>query len=327
MYIATDETGSFREGKDLEYGIVTLVTITDKEWLKLKALLDQLFPNGWSKIKGSNIDDANREKIIKYIGKKHEIKYTAFLFDLTFGTDEWVKFHRDGQVNKVQIAINSLKKDNGHPNLISEMELLGRRLNRLSNADYSKFILIYDLYREWLQYYQFDFVYIHRDNDSWDLNHIIDNQSRAGNFKTVLDQMLILTTNHLNPDFTTYSPQELKNTNHPFELKYSTQFNGKNAIDGHKVFKNLRISNEQDDPVLFLPDLIGNTIHKSIKNRHQKRWLKMLKRLSSNRSLTMNNKFREGKNNYYLVRGFDKTMERYKLNPIISEHWSLMNNL
>ncbi len=30
MYVAIDETGSFREGKDLEYGIVTLVTITDK---------------------------------------------------------------------------------------------------------------------------------------------------------------------------------------------------------------------------------------------------------------------------------------------------------
>lgn len=327
MYIATDETGSFREGKDLEYGIVTLVTITDKEWGKLKGLLDQLYPEGWSHIKGTNIEDEKREKIIKFIGKKHEIKYTSILYDLTFGTDEWVDYHKAGQVGKIKEAVESLKAQNGHKSLIEEIELMARRLNGMSNADYSKFILIYDIYREWLQFYQFDFLYIHKNNDTWDLNHIIDKQSRAGNFKTVLDEMLVLTTNNLNPEFRTYSPEELKDKDHPFELKHATLFEGRSAIDGRKVFKNVKISNEQDDPVLFLPDLIGNTIHRSIKFRGEKKWLKMLKQIKSNRSIIMNNKFRQGKNNYYLVRGFNPTLDRYQVNPIITEHWALMNGV
>lgn len=324
MYIAIDETGSFREGRDLEYGIVTLVTITDKEWQKLKAYIDSIFPEGWNAIKGNTIDDIRREKILKYIGTKNEIKYSSILFDLTFANDEWVENQRSGQVEKVTIAIEDLEQNGGHPNLIKEMKLLRSRLSRLSNADFSKFILIYELYREWLRFYQFDWIYIHPGNDSWDLHHIIDNQSKAGNFKTLLDQMLMLTTNHLNKDFKAYSPKELKD-DHPFERKHATVFNEKSAIDGHKIFKNLKVSNEQDDPVLLLPDLIGHTIHKSIRHRYEPKWIKMLKRVKSNRSLTMNNKFREGKDNYYLVRGFDRSKTKYDINTIINDHYSLMS--
>jgi len=327
MYIAIDETGSFREGRDLEYGIVTLVTITDKEWGKLKSLLDKLYPQGWTDIKGKNIDYLNRKKLLKFIGSKHEIKYSSILFDLTAGSDEWVDFHRKGQVNKVNIAIAKLQSSNGHPDLIKEMRLIASRLSKLANADYSKFIFIYDLYYEWLCFYQFDFVYIHITNDSWELNHIIDNQSKAGNFKTLLNQMLILTTNHLNPTFRTFSPQEFKGKKHPFELKHAIIFDDKSAIDGHKVFKNMKISNEQNDSVLLLPDLIGNTIHRSIKYRHEIKWLKMLKRLQSTRSIVMNNRFRKGKNNYYLIRGFDKSKNKFEMNPIIREHYNLMKNL
>lgn len=325
MYITIDETGSFREGKDLEYGLVTLVSITDKELEKLKKYVDSIFPEGWSTLKGKTIDDIRREKLLKYIGTKHEIKYTSILFDLTFAKDDWVNHQRDGQVQKVTVAIEDLEKNGGHPNLIKEMKLLRSRLSKLSNADFSKFILIYELYREWLQYYQFDWLYVHPKNDNWDLNHIIDNQSRAGNFKTLLEQMLILTTNHLNKDFKTFSPEELKGVDHPFEKKHSTVFNGKSAIDGHKIFQNLKISNEQDDPVLLLPDLIGHTIHKSIKHRQEQKWLKMLKRIKSNRSITLNNRFREGKDNYYLVRGFDRSKTKYDMNPIINEHYTLMS--
>ncbi|MFZ2025112.1 MAG: hypothetical protein WAV51_02445 [Microgenomates group bacterium] len=327
MYIAIDETGSFREGKDLEYGIVTLVTITDNEWRKFRSLMDALYPNGWSDIKGKTIDDGNREKILKYIGTKYEIKYTSLLFDLKFGIDELVKYQRNGQVRLIKESIDSLKINNGHKSLIDELELMARRLNAMSNADFSKFMLIYELYREWMQYYQFDFIHIYKANDSWDLNHIIDTQTKSENFKTILNQMLILTTNHLNPEFKIFSPQELRNIKHPFELKHSIMFEGRSVLDGHKVFRNLKISNEQNEPVLLLPDLIGNTIHRSIKYRYEKKWLKMLKRIMSNRSITMNNKFRIGKNNYYLIRGFDRNMNQENLNLILQEHHTLMNHI
>lgn len=327
MLIAIDETGSFREGRDLEYGIVTLVTITDKEWAKFKLFLSKLYPNGWNSVKGNNINDFNRNKILKYIGSKHEIKYFSILFDLTSGSDEWVNYHRKGQIDKINESIARLQSSNAHRSLIEEMKLIASRLKNLANADYSKFILIFDLYHEWVRFYQFDFVYIHINNDSWDLKHIIDEQSKAGNFKTLLNQMLILTTNHLNPEFRTFSPVELKDRNHPFELKHAIILEGKSAIDGHKVFKDLKVSNEQDDPVLFLPDLIGNTIHRSIKYRDDQRWLKMLRRLRSTQSIIMNNRFRKGKNNYYLIRGFDKSKDERSVNPILREHYHLMKTL
>lgn len=327
MYISIDETGSFREGKDLEYGLITLVSITDLEWEKLKLYLSRMYPKGWGKLKGSNINYVDRSKLIKYIGKKHEIKYTTLLFDLNFGTDERIEYHRSGQLGKLDKCINSLSTSNGHPNLINDLEVMRRRLNSMSKSDYTKFILIYELYREWMQYYQFDFININQKNDTWDLKHRIDNQSRAGNFKTILEDMLTLTTSHLNPDYIPYSPIELKDKNHPFETKHSIVIDGHSAIDGHKIFNDLKISNEQDDPVLLLPDLIGNTIHKSIKFRKQKVWLKLLRHLSSNRSLVMNNRHRSGKNNYYLVRGFNIDSKESFGNRIIQEHWELMNQL
>jgi len=156
---------------------------------------------------------------------------------------------------------------------------------------------------------------------------VIDSQSRAGNFKELLKDMLTLTTNHLNKNFITYSPTELKDIDHPFYSKHEIKYEEGVAIDGHKVFKNLKITSEQEEPVLLIPDLIGNTIHKSIKFRSEHKWLAMLNRVKSRRSLIMNNRFREGNNNYYLVKGFDKSKEYYQLNPIIREHWRLMNSL
>ena len=65
MIIAVDETGSFRAGKDLTYGLISLVSITDSEWVKFSSFMDRLYPKGWKDVKGKLLPLDKREAIFK----------------------------------------------------------------------------------------------------------------------------------------------------------------------------------------------------------------------------------------------------------------------
>lgn len=325
MIIAVDETGCFSESGTLKYGLVTLVTVTDKEWVKFSGFMDNLYPKGWSKIKGTNITFENRQKILKYIGKKQEIKYTCFLYDLTPGTDEWVKWHKNEQVKRIEKSITSVKKQSGHPNLIRELELIRNQIRNLSVSDYSKFIMIFELFVQWQRFFQFDYVYTYHKNDSWRMRHIIDTQNKPDKFKWLVKNMLSLTTSERNPNYGIYSPKEWLN-GHPFNEIYGMK-EDINKINAKLFYENFKIGNELQDLELLLPDLIGNTIHKSIQNRKIKQWLKLVKRLTSNRSLTITNKVTGNNHQYYLIRGFDKLRPKKAVNPILREHCLLLAKL
>jgi len=325
MIVAVDETGSFKEKGDIEYGLVTLVTITDSEWTKFSDFMAKLYPSGWNKVKGTHISLENRTKILKYIGRKQEIVYTTFLYDLTSGTDRWVNYHKNEEVKRINKTISDIKNNNGHQSLISELELLRNQLRNLAVSDYSKFIMIFELFVEWQKFFQFDYFYTSPKNDTWKMKHIVDTQNKPDKFKNLLKSLIMLTTNELNPYYRINSPKEWM-ASHPFNKIYGIP-NRPEAFNGKLFYKDFKIGAEQDDLQLILPDLIGNTIHKSIKNRQSVMWLKLLKRLKPNRSLTITNKVSGNKYQYYLVRGFDRLRERKAVSPSIKEHSILMSKI
>jgi hypothetical protein len=73
MIVAVDETGSFRSKMGQDFGVITIVTITDKEWEKFSSFLTKLFPTGITNIKGRLLTKEQREKVLKYIGAKPEV--------------------------------------------------------------------------------------------------------------------------------------------------------------------------------------------------------------------------------------------------------------
>lgn len=318
MIIAVDETGSFRAGKDLSYGLTVLVTVTDSTWSDFVKYANSLFPDGWEDIKGNTIGEKEREQLIKFISKRDEFKYVAHLYDLGFGEDLVVKEHQN--IQKAKFLGHKVK-----PSMQRELQLLHNQLGNLSVSDYSKFILIFELFVEWQRFFQFDYVYTHPSRDSWILWHIVDTQNKPEKFKDLVKKMLILTTSNLNPSYGIYSPAEWKK-NHPFNERHCVD--GDVAKQSGRVFfENFEIGNEQSDPCLILPDLIGHTIHKSIANPKGKRWLKLLRRLKNNRSLTMTNKKTGKPEQYYLVRGFDKNRGSENVAEEIKEHYRLMRDL
>lgn len=53
--IAVDETGDFKDPDNIKFGLVTLVTISDTEWIKFNSFMKGLYPDGYATVKGSNI--------------------------------------------------------------------------------------------------------------------------------------------------------------------------------------------------------------------------------------------------------------------------------
>lgn len=325
MIIAVDETGDFHEKGDIKYGLVTLVTITDSEWVKFSDFMNKLFPQGWGHIKGHNLGIEDRIKILRYIGKKQEIKYTTSLYDLTIGSNSWVENHQREEVKRMNNAIERARNANGHPSLIAELKLLRNKLGSLAVGDYAKFIMFFELYREWMKFFQFDFFYTYPKNDSWKMKHIVDTQNNPDKFKELLKNILMLTINELSPDYKVYSPEEWP-SDHPFNKIYGIP-DRPDGLDGRLFFSDFTIGDEHKDLPLFLPDVIGNTIHKSIKNRKNSFWLRLLKRLKSNRSLTLTNKESGSASRYYSVNGFNKSLNRKSVSPSIKEHYLLMKGV
>jgi len=321
MLVLVDETGSFRAMKDKNFGIVTLVTITDSELDNFDSFMLNMFPAGYSNIKGKTLRDAEREKILKYIGKKPEIKYTAFLYDLTSGTDEWVNYHRNETIRRTENKLEEMK-DQLFPSYTADMNLFLNQIRKYSIADYAKYVMFTEIFIEWQQFFQFDYVYTHISRDSWDMRHVIDMQNEPNKFKRLVTNTMILTTNEQNPNYRIYTPKEW-GEKHPFIVKHS-QKDDIRKQNGRVFFKDLKITTEQEEPRLILPDLIGYIIMNSILKRDQKKWLMSLKRITQNRSLTMIHK---RKSNYYKITGFNKIKNPYDVHPPLREHDRKMRSL
>ncbi len=322
MVIGVDETGTFKLKSGNEFGLVTLVTVTDQEWGSFQTFINTNFPKTFGQVKGSNISINQREKILKYIGKRSEIRYTAIIFDLNFGSARIVEAHKINQIVKIQDwIVNNLT--NSQHTLIADMELLRNQIINLSTADYIKFFLVTMIFMHWQRFFQFDYLYTNISRDKWLMHHVIDTQTKPDRFMRLVKRTLALTTNYLNPNYGIYTPQGWKST-HPFIKNHS--FNGQTALqDGKKFYADFKVGNEQDNHILFLPDLIGNTIYKSIVNTDDIVLLKLLKRIKQNRSIAMTKAGRI--NNYYILAGLSGTNSDVESNPIFQSHYIKMRDL
>jgi len=319
MIVGVDETGSFKISQTEQLGLVTLVTVTDSEWKNFQEFINKNFPTAFEKTKGSNISFSDRIKIIKYIGRHPEIKFTTIVYDLNYGQDTIVESHKINQIIKIQDwIINNLTTAN--PLLIKDLELLRNQIGNLSSTDYSKFFFITELFIEWQQFFLFDYVYTHIARDSWVMEHVVDMQVKPDKFKRMVNATMHLTTNNYNPNFSIKTPQEWNNV-HPYLVKHSVNGN-RELQDGNKFFEKFKIGTEQIDHILFIPDLIGNTIFNSILQCDDVQWLKILAHLQQNRSITMTKNGK--KNNYYLIRGFSGASSPIITSLIFQKHFEKM---
>ncbi len=321
MIVAVDETGSFKDPTGKSFGIVTLVTVTDTEWNKFSAFMGKLFPDGFVGVKGRKLTKEQREKILKYIGSKPEIKYTAFLYDLTGGSDKWVDYHKKETIRKAEAKIATMK-DQLQPSYVKDIHLYLNQLKNYSVGDYAKFVMFTELFIDWQRFFQFDYVHTNIKNDSWRMHHIIDAQNQPNKFLRLVRSTMILTTSELNPNYGIFTPKEWSK-NHPF-IVYHSKDGDVQRQDGRKFYEDFRIGDEKVDPPLVLPDIVGHTIMTSILKRKEKSWLKYLRRLKPNRSFTITTKH---KDSYYHITGFDKSKDPRDVNPIIKEHWIAMKNI
>lgn len=321
MYVAVDETGYFKDKTGTEIGLVTLVSITDSEWQSFQTFAQKVIPEGIENTKGKLLTDDQRTKLMKYIGKKQEIKYTSYLYDLSGGSDQWVNFHRAETIKRAEKNITAMGKKL-KPTYVSDIRLLLRQLNNLSVSDYSKFVMFTEIIIGWQQYFQFDYVFTHTSRDSWIMNITVDMQNQPQKFIRLIQSMLILTTNERNPNYGIYTPKEW-GSDHPF-IKRHTVDNDMHRHNAREFYKDFKIGNEKENPILFLPDLIGYVIYTSILRQKQKKWLKLLKRIKPNRSLTITTKHKSG---FYHITGFDKSKNPRKVNPAIKSHWNSVASL
>ncbi len=319
MIIGVDETGFFKGTNSEQFGLVTLVSVTDSEWNNFQEYVNQNFPKAFETTKGNNIAFADRVKIIKYIGRHPEIKYTTFIYQINTVDKGLVEEHQRRQAAKLQNWIFD-HLSTAEPSLIDEINLLCNQINNLSESDYAKFSFITNAFIEWQQYFLFDYIYTHRTRDKWYMEHVIDTQNKPEKFRKLVVHTIQLTANGYNPGFSVKTPAEWDST-HPYLQNHAVD-GDVTLQNGRIFFRNMKIGSEQTDPILFIPDLIGNTIFNSILHPNKSAWLRMLARLKQNRSLVMTQRGRD--DYYYVVSGFNGARVRSDVSRTIKAHFHAM---
>lgn len=320
MHVFTDESGQFVESPNSEWAILVVSTITDKTLDQFENFYKNLFGDKWSETKASQLDFPTREKLLRFIGSHSEIRYAAFVFDYKSTSEKAISQHKIGQIKKLEEAIEKTRPVAKHQSLIDDLELLRNQMRKMSASDYLKAIMTIECYRDWIQIFPFDYFYTNIKRDSWFLEHVFDMQSTPGKFVRIIYALLYLTTNSLaGANFPLYLPEEWPKT-HPFFLNYDTP----EGTDMKKLLVNRRCGDDKQDIGLKIPDLIANTIFRSIERQGEIRWLKILKRIKSNRSYVHR---KGGKPDYYKVITFRGDLTAHKPSDKIREHSMKMFHL
>lgn len=321
MYVFTDESGHFVESNKSQLGIIVVVSVTDKTLTKFKEYAQDLLGDSLTTIKASTLHFQTREKLLKFIGKNEEIRYSAFVYDYAATTDKAISKHKANQLKKLEEAIEKLRPIAKYPSLVKELDLLRNQVNKLSLTDYMKTILVVEAYRQWTKTFTFDYVYTDLTRDSWSVYHIFDMQNKPVRFVKMVYSLLYLTTNTVaGAKYKVYLPKEWSEK-HPFLQKHDS----KEGVDLKKFYSHRRCGNDEVDLGLKLPDLISNTLLRSVQRNDKKRWLKILKRIQPNISIT-HRRGRAGRRDYYTVVTFPDEGSSGP-SKLVREHWNLMRNI
>lgn len=279
-----------------------------------------VFPQGVSDLKGKKLKEQDLDKLLDYISRKSGIKYTAFLYDLSGGDDEWVNFHRNETVRKAKLTIEKMR-DQLFPSYVKDIELYLNQLKKYSVGDYAKYVMYTEILLQWQQFFAFDYIFLSVKKDTWNMHHVLDTQNQPKKFIRLIQATMKLTANHLNPNYRIITPAEWP-INHPYFKKY--RYKGDiNLHDANKFFEDFKIDDEQNNPVLLLPDAIGYVIYKSILNQHDEKWLHRLHKMKQNRSWALINKFKDP-DGYYHITGFNRVKNPRDVLPLVKSHYVAM---
>ncbi|MDO8618623.1 MAG: hypothetical protein Q7R49_01615 [Candidatus Daviesbacteria bacterium] len=316
MNVFTDESGHFVESPNSEWGILVVCTITDKALGEFSTYYMNLLGENWPKAKASQLDFNTRRTLLKYIGRHPEIQYSAFIYDYKSTSGDSISSHKLGQVKKLEEAIERTRPIAKHQSLITSLELLRNQLRKLSSSDYLKVIMTFTYYKEWIQTFPFDYVYTNTSRDSWEMKHVFDMQNAPEKFVKLIYSLLYLTTNSLaGANFPLYFPTEWPK-DHPYFQNYHTS----EGTDMRKLLSNRRCGDDTKDIGLKLPDLISNTLLRSIQRQNEIQWIKILGYIKSSRSFLHK---KGGRTGYYKTIAFPGGSDIHPSSKI-KRHWDLM---
>ena len=292
MIVALDETGDFIDAAGEKYGMVTLVSWTDKEFDSFKKEMSKLLGSEWHINKGQTISLDDRTKVIRYVGRRPEIRYTTLLYNIEPDNSFSIRKQQNEAVFKIRHRLAG--QLDAPADIVEKIDLLSNQLEGLSVTDYVKFHLIIVLYHQWIAAFALDYSHTHLSRDGWRIKYTIDTQTKSARFLQMVQLFLKLNMHQANFTYSMVLPIEW-GLDHPFLKNHVV----KDLEDRIKLsFDDMVIGREQDHPELFLPDLIGNTIFRSINRQDDTRWLRLLKKLKPNRShaITVD---KEATENYY----------------------------
>ena len=296
MKILIDETGGFNSKKSMINNcfIITLVSIPSKDEEKMI----NFFEKNNIKAKGRSISKSNRKKFFEELNKLQDVKYFIFISE-----------------NKTTNEKDVLQIFNEQKIIYENLDLNQFDINE--NYSYFKKLNLKDFFKLQLIYNSIDFFYIssfkdyeYLKDDSWLFDIIIDTQNKQKDLVKYMKFSLF----HAKPK-NINRPNSWKD-NHSFIERYILN-NGKEVINNELLFDNISCKTEQEELLLNVPDIIGNTFYK-IFNDHKDKYLLLnyIKLLDKNRIYILKEK----------KTFFINSISNKGINEILQEIQNLLNS-
>lgn len=300
MKILIDETGKFELKSKNDFAIITLVSIPsseEKPLLKLLSKIQKNYPH--RKIKGTKIRFPDRVKIFDYLKNMPFIKYSSVFTGGIIPTKLGLQRFRKLQVEKINKSIELPRKIK-NLSLVKDLELFRNQIDNLSMADFTRFFIIVDLIIKWQGVFLYDYLGYPQSKETWDVDFVLHTLNKPQKMKRILKSFIKLTTNRRNPQYAIFLPEEWSPT-HKFISKYDT----KDGLNAKKIYENFDFYTEEQQPLLKIPDIIGNSFFRLVNKPDNIAYTELIKMLKNNRSLYMTLK---SKRNYFVVTGFNKAL-------------------
>ena len=328
MYTFSDESGRFEEGINSDIGIIVIVSLPDSALKKFIDFLISSFGERAYQLKGSSLIFSDREKIIKYIGNHPEIKFSAFLYDHKATSATAIEDHHVRQIKKANETIENLKPIARYPTLVPSIELARNQLRKLSTAEYLKIVMNTIAFQSWQKFFLFDFINVPLERDPWEFHHILDMQNQRMTFPSLVYFLLMGSSNRLVPEPPTINFPKEWGSAHPFMTFYKGHEENNNTddfLDMKKFYSDFKCGDDKKELGLKLPDIISNTLFRSITHPNDKAFLKLLKRLWPNRSVIHKTDRKESR--YYQVIIFPSEEVKPFASDIIQTHWRNLSSI
>ena len=264
MKIFLDETGNLSYKKNLNNScfIVTLVSIPDNDSQNIKNFLNN---NNISK--GININDSDRKKVFQELSKFKDLKYCLIILEPNTNNEESVR-----EIKKKQLAeFDKVKLET------KNLEIQYKHFKKLKDSEFMKWRIFHQSIEFFYPSFFKDYSSLPINNDSWDFHFIIDTQTKPFRFTELLK--LFLTQSGIEKSIERPLSWDDK---HPFIENYIINQRDRIVINTESFFNNVECKKEEEEILLNIPDIIGNTFYR-IFYKKQDCWIDYMKLLDRNR--------------------------------------------